>query len=278
MDPRLIQICCLSSFATLGLAFGVVPTDWLRLGVFFGVCSATEFCGYRYFRPSQKFTLLSAMITTLSLWILIRVDSMLWMMAIPFLAISSKYALRYSLNGSAKHFFNPANFGMMLPILLGAPVWLSPGNWAGYSAMSMWFLVLGVVLTMRVHKLDTALWFVGGYVGLHFLRHLWLQDPHAIFLHKLENPGLVLFSFFMITDPRSTPSSVWGRGVFAVFVASISFYLSAKNFGTNDFFYVLFFACWATPLLDFLGREQGFQWTDISQVHKRLDTLDFNRG
>jgi len=191
----------------------------------------------------------------------VRVDSSLWLVCVPFLAIASKYLFRYRLRSGAKHFFNPANFGIVLPILLGAPVWLSPGNWAGYSAVSLWFLALGVVVTLRVQKLDTALWFLLAYLGLHLIRHFWLGDPAVIFLHKLQNPGLILFAFFMITDPRSTPTARISRMLFGIAVGTVSFYLSAKNFGVNDFFYVLFCASLLTPLLDTFVQGRVFEWS-----------------
>jgi hypothetical protein len=268
MDPRLFQIACLSCFASLGLAFGILPADWLRLGAFFSVSVLTEWFGYRFFRRCQKFTIRSAMITTLSLWILLRVDSYLWICLVPFLAISSKYLFRYVVANSRKHFFNPANFAIVFPILVGAPVWLSPGNWAGYAGVSMWFLALGVLIALKVQKLDTAIWFLATYVGLHFARHLWLGDPSAIFLHKLQNPGLILFTFFMITDPRSTPTGFIGRAAFACTIGCVSFYLSAKHFGTHDFFYVLFFSSLLTPFLDSLANLPAFEWKDTKLINQ----------
>ncbi len=260
MDPRVFQICSLSCFAALGLGAGILPADGFRFGVFLGVAGLSEWLGHLVFKRTKRFTLRSTLITTLSLWILLRVDSLLWLCLVPFLAIASKYLFRYSVGGSYKHFFNPANFAIVLPILLGAPVWLSPGNWAGNAGVGMWFLALGVLITLQVRKLDTAVWFLGLYLGLHLVRHLWLADPHAIYLHKLQNPGLILFAFFMITDPRSTPTTAWSRGVFAALVGVLSFYLSAKNFGTHDFFYVLFFASMFTPVLDVFSGRSAFEW------------------
>ena len=42
-------------------------------------------------------------------------------------------------------------------------------------------------------------------MALVFGRSLWLGEPMSIPLHRLQNGALLLFTFFMISDPRTTP-------------------------------------------------------------------------
>ena len=58
--------------------------------------------------------------------------------------------------------------------------------------------------------------FLAFYAGAPLGRALWLGEPLAIPLHRLESGALLLFTFFMISDPKTTPDSRAGRILFAV--------------------------------------------------------------
>ena len=47
-------------------------------------------------------------------------------------------------------------------------------------------------------------------------RAVWLGDPLAIPLHQLQSGSLLIFAFFMISDPRTAPDSRLGRFLFAL--------------------------------------------------------------
>ena len=40
-------------------------------------------------------------------------------------------------------------------------------------------------------------------------RAFWLGDPLAIPLHQMQSGSLLIFAFFMISDPRTTPDRGW---------------------------------------------------------------------
>ena len=52
------------------------------------------------------------------------------------------------------------------------------------------------------------------------VRAAFYGDPVAIALHQLGNGAVLLFAFFMITDPRTTPATRTGRVLFALAVAA----------------------------------------------------------
>ena len=57
--------------------------------------------------------------------------------------------------------------------------------------------------------------FIAFYCALMFGRSIYLGEPMAIPLHRLESGALLLFTFFMISDPKTTPDSRAGRVLFA---------------------------------------------------------------
>ena len=75
-------------------------------------------------------------------------------------------------------------------------------------------------------RADIALFFLASHFALLLARAYWLGDPLAIPLHQIESGSLLIFAFFMISDPRTTPDSRAGRLLFAVAVALLAHYLA----------------------------------------------------
>src|SRR5580700_11315252 len=164
----------------------------------------------------------SPLITGLSLSLLLRANEP-WLPAIAgILAIASKFALRID----GRHIFNPAGFAIVALLLTSSGVWISPGQWG----TALWFAALLAFLAILVlhaaRRADIALFFLGSHAALLLARALWLGDPLAIPLHQLQSGALLIFSFFMISDPRTTPDSRLGRFMFAVAVALLGHYLA----------------------------------------------------
>src|SRR5436190_15690360 len=67
----------------------------------------------------------SALISGLSLCLLLRTNSLLLAVATAAVTIASKFVLRFR----DKHVFNPTNFGLVALMLATGKVWVSPGQW-----------------------------------------------------------------------------------------------------------------------------------------------------
>jgi len=57
-------------------------------------------------------------------------------------------------------------------------------------------------------------------------RAWWLGGPAAIPPHQLQSGALLIFTFFMISDPRTSPDSRLGRFLFALAVALLAHWLA----------------------------------------------------
>jgi enediyne biosynthesis protein E5 len=73
---------------------------------------------------------------------------------------------------------------------------------------------------------DIAIFFLVSHAALLFLRAWWLGDPLAIPIHQLQSGSLLIFTFFMISDPRTSPDSRLGRFIFAASVALLAHYMT----------------------------------------------------
>ena len=86
----------------------------------------------------------------------------------------------------------------------------------------------------------------------------------AIPLHRLENGALVLFAFFMISDPRTTPNSRAGRLLFAALVALGAYTVQFWLFRTNGLLWSLAVCSLAVPFLDRVLPGTRYQWMSPS--------------
>ena len=75
-----------------------------------------------------------------------------------------------------------------------------------------------------------------------------------------ENGALLLFTFFMISDPRTTPNSRAGRILFALLVACGAWYVQFRLFRTNGLLWSLALFSMTVPLIDWLLPGTRYEW------------------
>jgi Na+-transporting NADH:ubiquinone oxidoreductase subunit NqrB len=177
------------------------------------------------------------------------------------IAIGSKFILKFN----QKHFFNPANIGIILSILITGDAWISPAQWGNAAILVFIIGSLGLSVVLKVGKLDTTIAFLIAYLGLEFLRtFIYKGWPIDHFTHLLSSGSLLLFSFFMITDPVSSPNHKWARIAWAVAIGVGSFYLASFRFINGAPIWALFYFSFFTPLFDYVFRSNPFKWSDTN--------------
>lgn len=219
-DARHLQIIALATLLTINFAMIDFGARFMASAFAVAASLATQAVCSRL--TKTPLDLRSPLITGLSLSLLLRAEEP-WMHAVAgVIAISSKFLLRID----GKHVFNPAGFAIVVLLLLSAGVWISPGQWGA----SIWFAALvGFFAIMVLHaarRSDIAIYFLLSYAALLLARAAWLGDPMAIPLHQLQSGSLLIFTFFMISDPRTSPDSALGRFLFAFAVAGVAHYLA----------------------------------------------------
>jgi len=127
---------------------------------------------------------------------------------------------------------------------------------------------LGFIVVTRVQKLDVSLAFLGTFGLLLFIRQvIFLGWPLDFFIQSISSGSLLLFSFFMITDPRTTPNHVIARIVWSIAVAAVAFYLATFRFINGAPIRVLIFAQPLVPLIDRLFKARPFKWETSKQLN-----------
>jgi len=217
LDPRYLVSFLITLVLVVGEARYGILGGYDRLAVALGVCVATELALSRWLR-GRFVNPQSAYITGISLALLIkpRVD-LLWPFALGgFLAIASKYVLQYR----GRHLWNPSNFAIAL-LLLTAPasVAILSRQWGNDLATNAVIWCFGLLIASRVRMLHVTLSYVACFVALAALRHWIAGTPVLAEIAPITGPMYQLFIFFMITDPKTTVSTVRGRMIVAAAVA-----------------------------------------------------------
>ncbi len=255
LDPRLYQITILATLLLYGAVFLAFEIDVVTCVVMTAAALGTQYAAGRI--QGAPYDPKSALISALSLCLLLRTDSLALAALAAFLAIAAKFVVRVR----GKHVFNPTNGAIMALVVCGAPVWVSPGQWGNAAFFGFLMACLGGLVVNRAARSDVTYAFILCYTALVVGRSVWVGEPMTIPLHRLESGALLLFTFFMISDPKTTPDARSARILFAALVAFVAWYISFRTFRTNGALKALFFLSPLVPVLDILLPGRRYAWS-----------------
>lgn len=165
-----------------------------------------------------------------------------WFALVAGASVLTKYLVRYR----GDHIFNPSNIGLVVAFLvIGSRVvepldfwWAPPGFW-----MTLAYVIIiggGVLITRRLRLLEMAIvyWaFLAAGLGVlaasgHCMTAAWSPTPVCdgrFWSVLVTSPEILIFLFFMITDPKTIPSGRSSRVVFAATLALVTTLLIAPQ-------------------------------------------------
>lgn len=203
--------------------------------------------------------LLSAHMTSITLAFLVyAAENTLAMAFLVAISIGSKYLLRLKSGQGYRHFMNPSNFGIVVGILVFPWIGLLPWgftihlndwqDWAVPVVIVMLGFRLNLLFTKRLPLIAT--WIVAFFVQA--IVRAWIHGhPLAGQLLPLTSIALVLFTFYMITDPQTSPSSTRGQVVFGVTIA-LAYAVVQELDHVYSMFYAVVIACAARGVYLFM--------------------------
>lgn len=257
-DPRWPVAGILLCYVVLGitlLGFNRSPAQVLL--VVAGVC-ALDMSLHAALRRREVLFPLSAAISGLSLVILLNFAHSLWLPLLPVvLTVASKYLITHD----GRHVFNPSLFGVAVSLFIGGDmISAAPAyQWGGSLAMTAFVVTAALMLFVgKIRRTWLILSFLGFY-ALSLAVRAWLVrhhlPPETLFLGALSSPPFYLFTFFMITDPATSPASRRGQIVMALSIVIIDFILNL-----SQSYYTLFYA----GFIYFTGRWIFLHFSDIA--------------
>ncbi len=254
-DPRHGQLLVLSALLAhgwLNLDFEVAPTD---AGLVL-LCALVAQWLFGRFVAGIPFDPRSALISALSLALLLRsADPPVLMLGVG-VAIASKFLIRVR----GKHVFNPTNFAIVAMVYGTDSAWVSPGQWGSGPLGAAALILAGSMILSRAGRSDVTFVFLAAWSLLLFGRSLWLGEPMAIPLHRLQSGGLLLFAFFMLSDPRTLPDARAGRVLHALVVASVAGLVQFGLHRPNGLLIALVVCAPLVPLIDALIPAARHAW------------------
>ena len=260
-DPRSFQIATLTALVAYGLIGLDLEIQPLMAVVILTTAQLTQLAGTKL-AGLPRFDGRSALISSLSLCLLLRTDSLLLAATVAAVTIASKFLLRID----DRHVFNPTNFGLAIMMAMGASVWVSPGQWGTGAYFAFLLAGCGGLVIHRAARSDVTYAFIVFYAAIVFGRALYLGDPLAIPAHHLQNGAFLLFAFFMISDPKTTPDSRAGRVVFALMVAVGAGVVHFVLFQPNGLIWSLVLCAPTAPLLNRLLPGARYEWSAPKQL------------
>lgn len=173
-------------------------------------------------------------------------DGWYWFSVIAGFSVLTKYLIRFG----GSHVFNPSNIGLVLAFLiLGRDLvepldfWWAPiGPWMVLAYVVI--IIGGVLITRRLALLEMAVvfWAVLA-LGLgilsasgHCMIATWSPTPVCdgrFWTTVVTSPEVLVFLFFMITDPKTVPGGRAARVVFAAAIGLLATLLIAPS--TTEF-------------------------------------------
>ncbi|CAN5278749.1 hypothetical protein BH20ACT13_BH20ACT13_10160 [soil metagenome] len=185
------------------------------------------------------------------------------------IALLSKYLVQFR----GRHVFNPSNFGLVLCFLaLGAEradpleFWWGPMSPALAFALAI-IVAGGLAILGRLHLTEIAIGFWLAFaagIGVlaasgHSMTAAWHVGPiegGEFWWTLVSSPEILVFLFFMITDPRTIPAGRMGRRAYAIGVGLLATILIAPfttEFATKvAVLGALFLVCMSRPILELL--------------------------
>ncbi len=205
------------------------------------------------------------------------------------LSLLTKYVIRY--RGS--HVFNPSNIGLVLAFIILGSTRVEPLDF-WWAPLNVWMIAAyaviiggGLLITRRLHllALGAAYWAtltigVGLLAGSgHCMTANWAFEPVCgidFWRVIITSPEVLIFLFFMITDPKTIPAGNVGRVVFGVLVGVASTLLLAPQtteFGAKvGLISGLVVVSAFRPVLDRLFPEPRSAADDVARFARRLVT------
>lgn len=270
-DARYFQMIFQLIFLGCGIFFLHWTAEWPQYLLFAGTGVVLqlliEYIQCRHWSSAlQRFgnSWKSALVSSFSLCLLLKTNSPYICILTAAITVGSKYVFR--ING--KHIFNPSALGIALTVLFTGNAWISPGQWGSNTVLFFTIICLGCIVVTKVQKLDSTIAFIGTYALLLLARQvLYLGWPMDFFVQSVTTGSLLLFSFFMITDPKTTPNHPAARVIWSIIIGAVSFYLSAFHFINGAPIWVLVCSQPLVPVLDYFFTSKKFEWNKPAAVN-----------
>jgi hypothetical protein len=159
-------------------------------------------------------------------------------------AIGSKTIVRVSIGQHSRHILNPSNFGITITLLCFPWVSITPpyqftesaSGWADWILPAIIILSGSFLNTRFTKRIPLIVTWLSAFVVQAFVRSVVFGLPFAAGLIPMTGVAFILFTFYMVTDPATTPSTTRGQVAFGIAIAAVYGLLMALHVVFGLFF------------------------------------------
>jgi len=256
------KIQIIQTFILISILFVWVYVFWLYLNlikiatVFISVVVFDVLLSYIFTWNKDSWLNLSKVNMAFGILFFLRTDILWIYILVSFVTVLSKYLFLYKW----KHFFNPSNFWVAFALLLFPPyAYTNPLQWTFDISSSTYWLVFFIVCIVWFLFLEymlykylkmTQIFLILSFVITHILLFfsIWTHEGIDSAL-SLFSISFLIFAFFMITDPKTTPKYDINKIFFWISVAIWYYILSYFTNENFNLIWSLFIVILFLPLI-----------------------------
>jgi len=232
LDPRWLQLTFLLSYVAYALTSPCFSRTPVQYAVGVAVCLGID-SALIYFYRGLLLVPFSGLISSCGLLLLCDSPDVWPYAAVGALSILSKHVIRIN----NRHIFNPLTFGIVVGLLFfSGEMNVVAGRWGGGLAGMTAIACLGVLTVWRAKRLDLAAAYVLVFaLGVLVRSKITGANPMTV-AGPMTGASFQLFTFFMISDPMTTPETPAGRVLFGAAIAILDSVLRFYQVSYAPFF------------------------------------------
>jgi len=251
------QLINLLLLLALGYQNHTLQTSWLNIISLMLFSGALELA-----IKKELFVPYSAFITALG--VVLMVGWLKWY--IPYIIIALAILQKHYLKIANSHIFNPSNFALIVAIFLFYPKALPIVGELGKQSFIVYFVILiGTLILIRVNRYLITISFLISYTLLNYLVISKVDTTWSFehYISMLYSTSFIVFIFFMLTDPVTTPKKPLHQIYFGIGVASLivalNYFIGIRVW--NQFLGLFLTSILFTPLYKTMSKKDYIKFT-----------------
>ncbi len=222
---------------------GTLLAKWQEIFFLALYAAIFEIAAIKFANPNRKIKFFPFSSAVTSFGIVLMLGWLKWY--IPYILISLALLQKRLILFKKRHIFNPSNFAVVAALALFYPKALPVVGQIGYQgyAAILTTLLLAVSVLYRANRFIIPIAFILSYILLEYLI-IGSTNPNwelTHFLTKFYSTSFIVYIFFMLTDPKTTPSPYLLQAVFGVLTAILITFLDyAEGMRVRNLYLALF--------------------------------------
>lgn len=216
-DPRILLFTFLSIYSTYALIQPSFSRNIYQIFITMSTCILVDYLLIRFYKKATFFPF-SGAISSFGIFLMCNSPTLALYPLLATITILSKHFITQN----DRHIFNPNNFALVCGILFFQDkMTIVAGVWGGLEWVVMLIIALGAILIFQANRVNLVLSFLISFLIFAMFRCYILNTSKLWVLLPIFGPSFFLFTFYMLTDPRTTPNDPIEQILFGFLLATI---------------------------------------------------------